>query len=73
MQALDLEYRYVARIVEQGDFAEGIRARIVDRDDAPCWADAGPTDVPHNAMSAMLRPLPGGEGWTAPTDRGEWT
>jgi len=35
--ALDHEFRYTYRCVEQGDFIEGIRAAIIDRDRAPKW------------------------------------
>ena len=35
--ALDREFRYTYRCVAQGDFIEGIRAAIIDRDRAPKW------------------------------------
>ena len=55
-KALDLEYRFTARAMEHGDFLEGIRAAIIDKDRAPNWqfADA---DVPAKAVSKMLMPL----------------
>ena len=34
-RALELEYRYTARAMEHGDFLEGIRAAIIDKDRAP--------------------------------------
>jgi enoyl-CoA hydratase len=44
------EYRIVSRIVHEPDFYEGVRAVIVDKDNAPCWqpatlAAAGDADV----------------------------
>lgn len=36
-KALDREFRYTYRCVAQGDFIEGIRAAIIDRDRAPKW------------------------------------
>ncbi|CTQ51034.1 enoyl-CoA hydratase/isomerase family protein [Jannaschia donghaensis] len=57
-QALGLEYRFTARASEQGDFIEGIRAQIIDKDRAPKWAHPGPQDVPLADLSAMLRPFP---------------
>lgn len=55
--ALDLEYRFTARAMEKGDFLEGIRAIIIDKDNAPNWRHAGPGAVPPAEVSAMFRPL----------------
>lgn len=54
--ALDLEYRFVARSMAQGDFLEGIRAAIIDKDRNPRWRHAlhAVTDAD---VSAMLEPL----------------
>lgn len=35
--ALHLEYRYTYNAMEKGDFLEGIRAAIIDKDRAPKW------------------------------------
>jgi enoyl-CoA hydratase/carnithine racemase len=51
------EYRYVWRAAEQGDFREGIRARIIDKDNAPAWAHATPAEVTAEEVAAMLAPL----------------
>jgi enoyl-CoA hydratase len=59
--ALQLEYRAVRRALEAGDFLEGIRARIVDRDNAPHWRHASPADVTLAEVAAMLAPLGGDE------------
>lgn len=55
-RALELEYRFTHRAMEHGDFLEGIRAAIIDKDRTPKWRhDLGePLDVD---MSKMLRPL----------------
>ena len=55
-KALDLEYRFTARAMEHGDFLEGIRAAIIDKDRQPQWQYAG-MDVPPVAVSRMLAPL----------------
>lgn len=55
--ALDMEYRFTARSMEKGDFLEGIRAIIIDKDNAPQWRHAGPGAVPPAEVSAMFRPL----------------
>ena len=36
-EALDLEYRYTSRAQEYGNFQEGIRAAIIDKDRKPEW------------------------------------
>ncbi|KUF11859.1 enoyl-CoA hydratase/isomerase family protein [Pseudoponticoccus marisrubri] len=54
--ALELEYRVSHRIMEHGDFLEGIRAAIIDKDRTPRWRHAeGP--VPSQEVAAMLAPL----------------
>lgn len=55
-KALDLEYRFTYRATEHGDFLEGIRAAIIDKDRTPQWQFAG-TDVPTAAVGKMLQPL----------------
>lgn len=55
-KALDLEYRFTYRAMEHGDFLEGIRAAIIDKDRNPKWHYSG-TDVPMAAIAKMLRPL----------------
>ncbi len=57
-RALDLEYRYTYRAIPQGDFLEGIRAQIIDKDRAPNWQHPfGPVRLPE--MTSMLMPLKG--------------
>ncbi|WP_224823807.1 enoyl-CoA hydratase/isomerase family protein [Cognatishimia sp. MH4019] len=55
-RALELEYRFTHRAMEHGDFIEGIRAAIIDKDRNPKWRHSlgDPLDVD---MSKMLRPL----------------
>ncbi len=55
-QALELEYRFTYRAMEDGDFLEGIRAAIIDKDRNPAWQYAG-GDVPAEAVAQMLQPL----------------
>jgi len=54
--ALDLEYRFTYRAMEHGDFLEGIRAAIVDKDRNPRWRHAL-HGVPAAEITQMLRPL----------------
>lgn len=55
--ALGQEYRFTWRAMEQGDFLEGIRAAIIDKDRSPTWRHARLDDVTTQEVSAMLMPL----------------
>ncbi|NRB00209.1 MAG: enoyl-CoA hydratase/isomerase family protein [Rhodobacteraceae bacterium] len=55
--ALALEYRATSRAAEHGDFVEGIRAVIIDKDNAPKWRHDGIADVAMSEIWAMLAPL----------------
>ncbi len=61
-RALELEYRFTYRSMQQGDFLEGIRAAIIDKDRTPAWQH-DPGSLPDAAVSAMLAPL-GAHGLT---------
>jgi 3-hydroxyisobutyrate dehydrogenase len=55
-KALELEYRYTYRAMEHGDFLEGIRAAVIDKDRSPKWQH----DLdrpPALAATKMLLPL----------------
>ncbi|WP_135503336.1 enoyl-CoA hydratase/isomerase family protein [Roseovarius aestuariivivens] len=55
-RALDLEYRFTFRAMEHGDFLEGIRAAVIDKDRQPNWQHD--LDRPPSlAASRMLMPL----------------
>lgn len=55
-RALGLEYRFTYRAMEHGDFLEGIRAAIIDKDRTPHWKHQADS-LPDIAVSQMLRPL----------------
>lgn len=55
-RALDLEYRYTYRAMDQSDFLEGIRAQIIDKDRNPQWQHKG-MDVPADTVAGLLAPL----------------
>lgn len=54
--ALDLEYRFTHRAMQHGDFLEGIRAQIIDKDRNPAWQHSD-LNVPAKAVDTMLAPL----------------
>ncbi len=53
---LDQEYRFTYRAMEHGDFLEGIRAQIIDKDRNPSWKH-DLNALPATAVSQMLMPL----------------
>lgn len=55
-RALELEYRFTFRAMEQGDFLEGIRAAVIDKDRSPNWQH-GLEKPPTMAATQMLLPL----------------
>lgn len=57
-RALETEYRFTARSMEEGDFLEGIRAAIIDKDKSPKWSD-DLRDLKPLRVSRMLMPLAG--------------
>jgi enoyl-CoA hydratase len=61
--ALALEYRYTHRAQEKGDFLEGIRAMVIDKDRAPQWLHSSVDAVSAADVAAMLAPL-GPLEWT---------
>jgi enoyl-CoA hydratase len=55
--AMRVEFRIVSRIVLGNDFYEGVRALIVDKDQAPVWEPAAIGDVTDAAVAAYFAPL----------------
>lgn len=54
-KTLDLEFRFTSRAMEFGDFLEGIRAAIIDKDRAPRWKH-DINAVPTTDVAKMLMP-----------------
>ena len=59
--ALQQEYRFTSRSASEGDFVEGIRAAIIDKDRTPRWQHASVEDVTAETVAAMLAEPPGGD------------
>ena len=55
--ALEMEYRFTHRAMEHGDFLEGIRAAIIDKDRNPNWRHGSFEDVTTIEVSSILMPL----------------
>lgn len=58
-----MEYRIASRVIVRPDFAEGVRAVIVDKDNAPKWKPAIAEDVSDELIDAIFAPLPAQEEW----------
>jgi len=58
-----MEYRIGARVVMKHDFIEGVRAVIVDKDNAPKWDPATLEGVTQAMIDEIFSPLPAGEEW----------
>lgn len=59
--ALAMEYRFASRCMERGDFLEGIRAAVIDKDRKPVWSHARLEDVTGEEVVSMLAPADGGD------------
>ena len=59
-----VEYRIAARVCRSADFREGVRAVIVDKDNAPRWDPPTLEGVTEARLDAIFEPLPEGEDWT---------
>jgi enoyl-CoA hydratase len=63
-EEMALEYRLATRMIMRPDFAEGVRAVLVDKDNTPVWDPATPEEVSDALLDAIFAPLPAGEAWT---------
>lgn len=59
-----MEYRIACRVVHRPDFLEGVRAVIVDKDNAPRWNPATVESVTASLIDAIFAPLPDDQEWT---------
>ncbi len=58
------EYAVGAHVVQRHDFIEGVRAVILDKDNAPVWEPATPDAVSDHVIEQIFAPLPDDEAWT---------
>ncbi len=67
---MELEYRLAARMIMRPDFAEGVRAVLVDKDNKARWQPANPDGVSDAMLDDLFAPLPVDECWSpiAPAD-----
>ncbi len=63
-QNMAMEYRIVSRLLTKPDFAEGVRAVIIDKTNDPAWDPASPEEVSEDLLDAIFARLPETEEWT---------
>ncbi|MDZ4054694.1 MAG: enoyl-CoA hydratase/isomerase family protein, partial [Phenylobacterium sp.] len=61
---MEMEYRIGARVVQRHDFIEGVRAVIVEKDNAPKWSPATLEGVTEAMLDDIFSPLPSDEAWS---------
>lgn len=59
-EEMALEYALATRMIMRPDFAEGVRAVLVDKDNTPAW-QSGMTEA---ELDEVFAPIPAGQGWT---------
>ena len=60
---MTMEYGIMVRLIRHPDFREGVRALLIDKDNAPRWSPARPEDVSDADIAAFFEPLPAEEQW----------
>jgi enoyl-CoA hydratase len=58
------EYRIAARMMLRPDFAEGVRAVLIDKDNEPVWNPSTPHGVTDEMLDKIFAPLDANEEWS---------
>jgi enoyl-CoA hydratase len=58
------EYRIAARMMLRPDFSEGVRAVLIDKDNAPAWDPAAPEGVTAGMLDDIFAPLAADDEWS---------
>lgn len=58
------EYAIGARVVQRHDFIEGVRALIIEKDNAPRWNPETSEGVTDTLIDTIFAPLPADQAWT---------
>ena len=58
-----MEYRIAARVLTRPDFAEGVRALIIDKTNDPKWDPATPEAVSDALIDSIFAPLAPDQEW----------
>jgi len=64
LDEMRMEFAIVTRMFRHGDFYEGVRALLIDKDNNPRWDPAAPGEVTPAMVDAFFEPLPQSEAWS---------
>jgi enoyl-CoA hydratase len=64
LDEMRLEYGIVVRMFRHPDFIEGVRALLIDKDNAPKWNPPTPEGVTDEMIDRIFEPLAEREQWT---------
>ena len=59
-----MEYGIMVRMIRHPDFREGVRALLIDKDNAPRWTPPVPESISEADIAGFFQPLPANEAWT---------
>ena len=62
-EEMTAEHRLAARVIQTHDFLEGVRALLIEKDNAPKWNPATPANVTNAMLDALFAPAPRGQEW----------
>ena len=63
-EEMKVEYRVATHVCQRHDFIEGVRALIVDKDNAPKWEPATAEGVTDHLIDQIFAPLEPDQEWT---------
>jgi enoyl-CoA hydratase len=58
-----MEYGIMVRLIHHPDFKEGVRALLIDKDNAPNWQPTRPEAIGERDIDRFFEPLPPEEQW----------
>ena len=58
-----MEYGIMVRLIHHPDFKEGVRALLIDKDNAPNWQPTVPDAIGPRDIDRFFEPLPPEEEW----------
>jgi enoyl-CoA hydratase len=62
-EVMKMEFRIAHRLLVSHDFIEGVRAVIIDKDNAPRWNPSTPEGVTAALLEGIFAPLPAEDEW----------